>query len=96
MMPVSLDRLSLHAAYAEGLTPETVVTEVFARIEAASDPGIFISLASRDAVLAAARALPPFDPARYPLWGLPCAVKDNIDVVGFATTAACPAFAYHR
>lgn len=31
---------------------------------------------------------------RPPLWGIPFAVKDNIDVVGFHTTAACKAFAY--
>ena len=34
------------------------------------------------------------EPASLPLYGLPFAVKDNIDVVDFATTAACPAFAY--
>lgn len=32
--------------------------------------------------------------ARGSLWGIPFAVKDNIDVVGFNTTAACPAFSY--
>jgi allophanate hydrolase len=29
-----------------------------------------------------------------PLYAVPCAVKDNIDVAGFPTTAACPAFSY--
>lgn len=29
-----------------------------------------------------------------PLWGVPYAVKDNIDVKGMPTTAACPAFEY--
>lgn len=32
--------------------------------------------------------------ASLPLFGIPFAVKDNIDAIGFDTTAACPAFAY--
>lgn len=31
---------------------------------------------------------------RLPLYGIPFAVKDNLDVEGMETTAACPAFAY--
>ncbi|KAI1375792.1 urea carboxylase [Hypoxylon crocopeplum] len=33
--------------------------------------------------------------ATLPLWGVPFAVKDNIDAIGFPTTAACPSFAQH-
>ena len=53
--------------------------------------------ASLDAQLASLRARLADvggDPSRLPLFGVPFAVKDNIDVVGFATTAACPAFTY--
>jgi allophanate hydrolase len=84
----------LHRAYAAGMPPAEVVTAAYARIRAVDDPGIFLHLASEAEVLAAAKGLPPFDPARYPLWGVPCAVKDNIDVAGMPTTAACPAFSY--
>ena len=34
------------------------------------------------------------NPDALPLFGIPFAVKDNIDVAGWPTTAACPAFAY--
>ena len=34
------------------------------------------------------------DPASLPLFGVPFAVKDNTDVAGWPTTAACPAFTY--
>ncbi len=92
---ISLDRASLHAAYAAGtLSAASVVALAYRRIAALDDPGIFLHLLPEAAAQAAAAALPPFNPARYPLWGLPVAVKDNIDVAGLPTTAACPAFAY--
>ncbi len=91
---IDLQSSSLHRAYAQGLTPAEMVEQVFAAIENAGDPGIFISLRERASVLSDAAALGPFEPAGKPLWGLPFAVKDNIDVAGIPTTAACPAFSY--
>lgn len=89
---LSFDIVTLQAAYAAGLAPAQVVAEAYRRIAAAEDPGIFITLRPVDEVLAEAKALPPFDPARHPLWGLPFAIKDNIDLAGQPTTAACPGF----
>ena len=75
-----------------------VAEEALARIESydAIQPQIWISRASREDVLAAARAVDARVAAgeALPLAGVPFAVKDNIDVAGSETTAACPAFAY--
>jgi allophanate hydrolase len=88
------DITSLHAAFASGWTPIDMIDTVFARIAAADDPGIFLHLADRASLIAEAKALGPFDPASRPLWGIPFAVKDNIDVAGMPTTAACPDYSY--
>ncbi len=93
MTETSLDLESLRAAYAAGLSPVELVKSVYARIEAAGDPGIFISLVPEAAALDVARSLGAFDSSR-PLWGVPFAIKDNIDLAGSPTTAACPDFAY--
>lgn len=80
-------------AYADGATVTEVLTAIYRRIQDIGDPGIFIHLRSLDDVIADAAELGNFDPEK-PLWGVPFAVKDNIDVAGVPTTAACPAFAY--
>ncbi|MGG5818659.1 allophanate hydrolase [Falsiroseomonas sp. HW251] len=91
----ALTRAKLHAAYAAGTTtPAELVSLIHRRMAEINDPGIFIHLVPEETARAAAAALPPFDPVRYPLWGLPVAVKDNIDIEGLPTTAACPGFAY--
>ncbi|MEM6495263.1 MAG: amidase family protein, partial [Pseudomonadota bacterium] len=91
---LQFDIPSLHAAYRNCLAPEAVVAEVFRRIDDVADPGIFICLEDRDRIAEAVADLGSFDTARMPLWGVPFAIKDNIDVVGLPTTAGCPAFAY--
>ncbi|UFZ02876.1 allophanate hydrolase [Bradyrhizobium ontarionense] len=83
------------AAHRAGLmTPKETVARTFARIRAHNDPAVFISLRDETDALAEAEALAGKDAAALPLYGVPVAVKDNIDVAGLPTTAACPAFAY--
>ena len=94
MHDLPFDLTSLHQAYRDGIRPEDVVRESFRRIAAAGDKGIFISLIDEAAAVAEAAGLGPFDPVAKPLWGLPFAVKDNIDIAGIPTTAGCPAYGY--
>jgi allophanate hydrolase len=94
MNNLPFDRRSLHEAYASGLDPEAVIAEAYRRLEVVADPGIFLHLVDMAEAMAAAAALGPFDPVRLPLYGLPFAIKDNIDLAGAPTTAGCPAFAY--
>src|SRR5882724_2431444 len=76
------------------MSPAQTVARSFQRIRDHNDPAIFISLRDEKQALAEAEALTTKDAKRLPLYGIPVAVKDNIDVAGLPTTAACPAFAY--
>jgi allophanate hydrolase len=83
------------AAHRAGaVSPAQTVARCFARIRAHDDPAIFISLRAETDAIAEAEALTGKDRASLPLYGVPVAVKDNIDVAGLPTTAACPAFSY--
>jgi allophanate hydrolase len=89
-MTVSLDIASLERLYAAGeTTPEQIVREVYTRIQARGIQPDWITLVDESTAIAKARVAP-----RGPLYGIPFAVKDNIDVAGLPTTCACPEFAY--
>jgi len=82
----------LRRALADGLTAQAVIEQVIARRRAVTAGGIWITQVSDQALRERARQL---DATPHgPLYGIPFAVKDNIDVAGLPTTAGCPAFAY--
>ncbi|KAG5717734.1 hypothetical protein E4T56_gene20990, partial [Termitomyces sp. T112] len=90
---------NIAAAIRSGQTSAVeVARDVLARLAAydAIQPQIWISRASPETLLAAAAAIDARVAAGedLPLAGVALAVKDNIDVAGFETTAACPSFAY--
>ena len=83
---------SLLAEYRDGTrTPEDVVETVYDRIES-EETNAWITTRPERAVRNEAAALG--DPERLPLYGVPFAVKDNIDHAELPTTAGCPAYAY--
>ncbi len=89
----------LQIAYAtERLRPQQVVDLVLRRIAARGEDSVWISRRPDRELYRRAEDLDRIRHQRgtagMPLFGVPCAVKDNIDVVGLATTAGCPAFSY--
>ena len=91
-LPPVLTLAALQAAYAAGATPLDVVEEVLSRRAALADPAVFISVTPDDDLRRQARDLT--GRPGLPLYGIPFAVKDNIDAAGLPTTAGCAAFAY--
>jgi len=92
---ISLDPETLRKAYAEGLKPRALFAEVLRRVASWNDPALFISLGNEKVIGPVLDRLESSSPASLPLYGLPFTIKDNIDVAGFPTTAACPDFAYN-
>ncbi len=91
----SLDIARLRTGYLSGaLDPQRVVALVLERIERRGDDTVWNDPVPRAALEARAAGLGRRLPSELPLYGIPFAIKDNIDLAGRPTTAACPEFAY--
>ncbi|MDX1589279.1 MAG: allophanate hydrolase [Oleiphilaceae bacterium] len=85
-------------AYHKGASPEALLKPLLKRIRG-EDPAWIACLTDQEldqalSQLAGTLSAHEGDMGALPLYGIPFAVKDNIDATGFDTTAACPAFAY--
>ena len=80
-------------AYDEGMTPYDLLDEIIRRAEKNEEKNIWIVKPSRELSAKYIDRLPA-DRENYPLWGVPFSIKDNIDLEGVPTTAACPDYSY--
>ncbi len=76
------------------VTPREVMAQIKSRIEAHADNPIWIHVLSDAELEPYLARLEDCNPASLPLYGIPFAIKDNIDLKGVPTTAACPDFSY--
>ncbi|HEY0339788.1 MAG TPA: allophanate hydrolase [Steroidobacteraceae bacterium] len=94
-LPATLLISSLLDGYrARDFTPVDIVERVLADIARAPDRRAWITILPRERVMEYATALAARDPESLPLYGVPFAIKDNIDLEGVPTTAGCPDYAY--
>jgi allophanate hydrolase len=94
-LPATLSVGELLEGYrARRFTVTDVMEHVLDRVAQAPERHVWISVLPAERVLAYARALESRSPESLPLYGVPFAIKDNIDLEGVVTTAACPDYAY--
>src|SRR5690606_40005544 len=85
----------LASAYRAGrVTPRQVLESVLEEVGRRGAAGnVWISVLPRERIMEYVRALESQDARELPLYGIPFAIKDNIDLEHVPTTAACPDFA---
>jgi allophanate hydrolase len=94
-IPMKLTIPWLKTNYASGeITPQDVVAELIRRVQQDQEMNIWITPPSIELIQPYLDRLNVLNPDTCPLWGIPFAIKDNIDLANVPTTAACPEYAY--
>jgi allophanate hydrolase len=86
---------NLREIYRKGLaTPEQVALESLRRASCSAHPNVWITLLDEAQILGFVRQLDQAHFDTLPLFGIPFAIKDNIDLADVVTSVGCPAFAF--
>ncbi|MCT1400252.1 allophanate hydrolase [Paenibacillus sp. p3-SID867] len=94
-VPAAISIEALRKGYRHGgFTPEDVIMAIVERVDRERDSNIWILPPTLDRIKPYLERLSDLNPVESPLWGIPFAVKDNIEVAGWPVTAACPDFTY--
>lgn len=92
--PQKLTFTWIRNSYQSGnLTPTELVEEIVRRSKKYHDYNVWIVEPDMKYIKTYIDMLPEYD-EKYPLWGIPFAIKDNIDLKNVPTTAACKEYEY--
>ena len=93
--PESLSIAHLRRSYADGSeTPARVIQRLIEFTDGADSRNAWITRLPREQIMRHVHALQGRATSASPLYGIPFVIKDNIDLEGVPTTAACAQFAY--
>ena len=85
----------LHSQYKNGhLTPSDLIQSLLEKSKQYDHKNIWIRQLTAAEIASYINALDMNNIENQPLWGIPFVIKDNIDLAGIPTTAACEAFSY--